>query len=160
MYRGKKRAALQALEGGLTLEEAANAAKTTRTSIFRWRQADPEYAAAVAEAMDKGAELAEDALIQCATRLVLQNPGYQTSMIFLLKNRRPDRWRDVQDRRIEGSLRHQVSLTDEQRQAELEAYMSEVQGDQDTPDEPSASAREAFGATDDPWAEQDDKEST
>ena len=154
----KKKLVVEALEGGLTLDEAAKAAKTTRQTIWRWRKADPEYAAVVGEAMDQGAELAEDALLQCATRKVLENPAYQTSMIFLLKNRRPHRWRDVQDRRYEGNIRHEVSLTDEQRQAELEAYMSEVQGDDDTPEEPQSDTVQPDQAQRDPWSEEDDKE--
>ena len=152
----KKRAVLEALENGATLAQAAAAVKVVPLTVRRWRKADPEFQVAVNEAMELGTELAEDALLQCATRLVLKNPAYQTSLIFLLKNRRPDRWRDVQDRRHQGSFRHEVSLTDEQRRAELDAYISEIEADaeveaqEEGPEGPTASGDEPSAGLHDP----------
>ena len=87
---------LAVLTGGGTLEQAAAAAGASRWALRKWRNADPDFDAACKDAIEAGTDSAEDILSECAGK-ALQDPRYQTSLIFLLKNRRPKVWRDAHD---------------------------------------------------------------
>jgi len=100
----KKDRALACLAAGGLVREAAEFAGVSAETLRRWRHADADYAAAWELAWQDGADQLEDTLQTCAEH-ACHDPRYQTSLIFSLKNRRPDRWRDVQDLRHTGDIR-------------------------------------------------------
>ncbi len=99
----QKDIAIKALVGGLTFAEAAESAGVCRTTIFNWRQNDPDFAAKVHEAHEIGTDKLEDILEKCA-RKAETDPRYQTSLIFGLKNRRPEKWQDRHDIKHAGAI--------------------------------------------------------
>jgi hypothetical protein len=110
----KKRAAfLDALERCGNVTQAAAAAGVERTSMYRVRAADPEFAAKWEEAAELGADALEDEArrrahdgveepLTCARGLILDDYGQpvtvrkysDTLLIFLLKGARPEKYRD------------------------------------------------------------------
>ena len=85
---------LDLLRDGKTYAACAEALGVTRRDLYRMRVADPAFSAACDEAQLVGTDAAEDVLSDCAMNAI-NNPKHQTSLIFLLKNRRPQKWRDV-----------------------------------------------------------------
>nr|DAW68322.1 MAG TPA: terminase small subunit [Caudoviricetes sp.] len=73
---------------GLTDEQIVHNMGIAASTLYQWKKRHPE----IAEALKKGKEVVdyevENALLQKALG------GDTTAMIFWLKNRRPDRWRD------------------------------------------------------------------
>ena len=84
---------LEFRESGAKVTEAAHGAGVVPSTIWRWRQSDPEFASAWEEATCQAREVFEEVLELCANK-ALDDPRYQTSLIFLLKNNRPERWAD------------------------------------------------------------------
>ena len=84
--------AVAVLRRGGSLAEAAKAAGVGRDTLWEWRKKDADFAARAEEAMGLGVEELEDTLTVCAQK-TLTNPAYQKSLIFLLTNRRPDKWK-------------------------------------------------------------------
>lgn len=73
---------------GLTDEQIVHNMGIAASTLYQWKKRHPE----IAEALKRGKEVVdyevENALLQKALG------GDTTAMIFWLKNRRPDRWRD------------------------------------------------------------------
>ena len=90
-----KEAYIESLRQGTTRAEAAEAAKTTTTTIWRWAKEDEEFAKAVEIALESRITVVEDALYKDAT----SESGNQRTIakIFWLKNRGRGKWRDKQD---------------------------------------------------------------
>jgi hypothetical protein len=84
--------ALAVLRRGGSLAEAAKAAGVGRDTRWEWRKKDADFAARAEEAMGIGIDVLEDTLMLCAQK-ALTNPAYQKALIFLLTNRRPDKWK-------------------------------------------------------------------
>jgi AcrR family transcriptional regulator len=84
--------ALAVLRRGGSLAEAAKAAGVGRDTLWEWRKKDADFAAQAEEAMGAGIDRLEDTLTLCAQK-ALTNPAYQKALIFLLTNRRPDKWK-------------------------------------------------------------------
>ena len=80
---------LAALREGAECSEAAKAAGTTRQTVYRWRQADEAFAVAYADAVEQGTEVLESVARKRAVG------GSDTLLIFLLKARRPEKYRDT-----------------------------------------------------------------
>jgi hypothetical protein len=103
-FEHRKKAALLARADAATWKESAKAGGVSVGTVCNWRKADTAFALAWQAASDLGTSTAEDCLEACAKK-ALDDPRYQTSLIFLLKNRRPDTWRDRHD------LRHSMDNT-------------------------------------------------
>ena len=73
--------------GGL-VNESAHVSGVGRATLYRWRDADPEFAAAWEESVDTGTEVLEKVAMKRAV------DGSDTLLIFLLKSRRPEIYRD------------------------------------------------------------------
>ena len=79
---------LKAHEGGATVAEAARCAGIHRSTVYRWREQDPEFAMAWDEARQK---LVEDLEMEAYKRAI---DGSDRMLIFLLKAYKPDTYNE------------------------------------------------------------------
>jgi hypothetical protein len=100
---------LQLLRMGASVGDAAKGAGVCRKTAYNRRAEDPAFAAAWDDAVEVGTDRAETVLAECALK-ARTDPKYQTSLIFLLKNRRPHVWRDVHDLRHTGSIPSEIVI--------------------------------------------------
>lgn len=116
---------LERLSQGSTVTDACKAAKISRATVYRYRDADPEFDAAWSEVHEASTEQMEAEAFRRAVRGV-QKPVYHlgkrvgsirefsdTLLIFLLKARRPDTYRE------------RVSVDDERDRRERQAVERE-----------------------------------
>jgi hypothetical protein len=101
-YKRKKSSFLTALENGETVSSAATALNIKRSDLYCWRQQDPAFDAAWAQAWTSGADMLEEEAIRRAVEgtekpvfrggeIVGHVRDYSDSMLmFLLKARRPE----------------------------------------------------------------------
>ncbi len=85
----KKAAIIEALATGLSVGGACRKAGASRNSYYDWKNADPDFEAAIAEAFEDGCDSLEDAMHADA-----MEPGNFLARVSLLKARRPQAWRD------------------------------------------------------------------
>ncbi len=85
---GARRKVLEALRQGASISGAAKIAGVNRTTVYRWMDKNPRFAKDVADAYDEGTDHLEDVVL----RLALE--GNLGAAIFLLKGRRPQKWRE------------------------------------------------------------------
>ena len=85
---------------GATAPEIANYIGTSIASFDRWTMEHEE----LREALKRGREASDDRVEESLYRNALA--GNTTAQIFWLKNRRPDRWRDVQN--INADVGHYI----------------------------------------------------
>lgn len=78
-------------ERGATDEEMAVAAGIDVRTLYRWKEAHPDFCQALKEKKDLADDFMEDALYKTGMS------GNVTAQIFWLKNRQPKRWRDRQE---------------------------------------------------------------
>ena len=88
-----------ALAEGLSISAACIRADIGRTVYYQWRNADPEFAALADDAIEQGTDLLEDVGLRRATR---PEDASDTMLIFLLKGRRPGKYRDNSKVEISG----------------------------------------------------------
>jgi hypothetical protein len=104
---------------GAIEDEIANELNIGPATLDRWKQKYPEFRCALKAGKDAFDDRVEHSLYQLAIGWN-GNPPNVTACIYWLKNRRKDRWRDVQQ--IEAALGHYVisekPLTEEQWAAE------------------------------------------
>lgn len=114
----KKRAAFltSLIETGGNVSRACEAAGIARQRVYEWRSADADFAAAWDEAVEAGTDELEEEARRRAYEGVDEPVFYQgetcgtvrkysdTLLIFLLKGRRPDKYRD--------SVKHEVGGAD------------------------------------------------
>ena len=100
---------------GYTIDEIAERLQVGRTTVYRWRDAHPEFRNALKEGKDFADGMVEDALYKSAlgfTRTTMREerdaegrvvkvvktaekvPPNATAALFWLKNRQPEKWRD------------------------------------------------------------------
>lgn len=112
-------------ELGATDREMADFFKVTETTFNRWKLAHPEFCASIKVGKEPADDRVEQSLYRKATGYsfaaekifqyegvpvrvdyVEHVPPSDTAMIFWLKNRRPDQWRDKteQDVNLKGDL--------------------------------------------------------
>lgn len=84
----KKTLFLSALSEGFSITGAARTAQFSRATAYRWRGEDAEFAASWDGSLEEGTDVLEDE----AKRRALA--GSDTLLIFLLKARRPDKYKD------------------------------------------------------------------
>jgi hypothetical protein len=115
--RGPERAAerakeklrfLELLAAGSSVIRAAAAVDVARRTLYEWRAKDPEFAQAWDEAWEQGTDFLEQIALDRAEK------GSDLLLIFLMKGRRPGRYRD--------NVRHEVDakLTIDVADARLE----------------------------------------
>lgn len=97
-------AILDALRAGDAIGTACARAGIGRTTLHEWRHGDPELDAAVEDAIEYGTDVLEDVARDRAVR------GSDTLLIFLLKSRRPDKYRERTEQRIVGDDEHPVGV--------------------------------------------------
>lgn len=90
---------LSALSDGKSVASACRSAGIGRSTYYEWRDEDPEFAALTDAAIEDGTDALEDHAHGRATDP--ENPS-DTLTIFLLKARRPNKYRDNQTIRHEG----------------------------------------------------------
>jgi hypothetical protein len=96
---------LNALRSGLTVTRACIEAEVAFSTVHSWRTHDPEFKAKWDEAMEQGTCRLEDAAVDRAVA------GSDRLLIFLLKGRRPEKYRRAPEVNINQSA---VVLTPEQ----------------------------------------------
>src|SRR5438046_2635871 len=84
----KRRKFLEHVADGLSIVKAAAAANVSRQTVYNWRRDDPEFARDWDDAYEAGTDLLEDKAQDRAL------DGSDLMTIFLLKGRRPQRYRD------------------------------------------------------------------
>ena len=99
----KKRASfLAALRRGASIADAARAAGVGRRTVYDWRAGDATFAAQWNDAVETGTDAIEDALLEKAMRM--DDAASVTAAIFLLKARRPEKYRERHQVRQEGGI--------------------------------------------------------
>jgi hypothetical protein len=106
----KRKRFLEFLCAGEPVTRAAAGAGVGRRTVYDWRKADAEFAQAWDEAWEQGTDLLEEVALERAVN------GSDLLLIFLLKGRRPQRYRD--NVRHEVDARLTVSVEDARRQLE------------------------------------------
>ena len=89
-------------EKGGTDKEIAESLGVSPRTFARWKETYPDLWRTLKESKDIADDLMEDSLYE------LGLAGNVTAQIFWLKNRRPERWRDVQ--RIDVNATHKLEL--------------------------------------------------
>jgi len=98
----RKKRFLAVLAAGHSVMTAAEAAGVARQTVYRWRQEDEAFARAWDEAIEAGTDRLEDEALRRAFA------GSDTLLIFLLKARRPAKYRDTHHVQHDGGLRVEV----------------------------------------------------
>ena len=88
---------------GAIEDEIANELNIGPATLDRWKQKYPEFRCALKAGKEASDDRVERSLYQLAIGWNGQPPN-TTAAIFWLKNRRPDRWRDVQQ--LQGGVGH------------------------------------------------------
>jgi transposase-like protein len=87
----KRRRFLSALAGGVSVSAAARAAGLGRSSVYDWRDDDPDFEREWISAEEESVDLLEDAAR--ARALSPQTPGSTACLLFLMTHRRPSVYR-------------------------------------------------------------------
>lgn len=126
-----QRKVLGAVSVGLSLTRAATLAGVSMPTVQRWRRdADESFREALEDARERGTQHLEDAALERATDL--ERPS-DALLMFLLKARRPEVYRERLDVRATGKVERvkRVILQGEVREAmarEVEALQSDEGG--------------------------------
>lgn len=94
MRQRDKSAVLAALEDGKHLLEAAREIKRDPATIWKWRQTDPEFDAAVREHCEENEEARVSAVEETLYRDIIEGKATSTDRIFYLTNRAKTRWKN------------------------------------------------------------------
>ena len=79
---------------GLYIKDIAAKMGISVTTVYDWMNKNPEIAAAIKKGRDKSIDMVENALFKSAIN------GNVTAMIFYLKNRAPERYKDRVEKNI------------------------------------------------------------
>ena len=113
MLAGRKNALVEALAETGNVTRAAKAAEVGRRTHYLWLESDPEYVAAVQDAMERAADKLEEEAVRRAVEGVDEPVHYQGERVdtvrkysdrlleFLLKGARPEKYRERIDHRVE-----------------------------------------------------------
>jgi hypothetical protein len=126
---------LAKLRTGHTVSAAAKAAKVSRSAAYKHREADEVFAGAWDAAIEEGTEILEEEAIRRATRGVKREKGIyhnglrigtdvetrysDTLLIFLLKGRKPDVYRENTTVKHEGQIGIDDGGLSDERRGEL-----------------------------------------
>lgn len=124
----KKVLILEGLAAGLSVTGACTGAGTHRSSYCDWLRTDPDFAARVEDALERGTDTIEDALLADAMK-----PGQWVAKLAIVKARRPARWSDRQQLQVQtieapdtGALRR---MLDDMRSKAVELLALKVSSD-------------------------------
>lgn len=115
----------EALGRGLSRAMAAVELGIHYDTFYQWNRKYPEFAEAVKRGADIADQAVVDALLKSATGHTEQNtyfPPNITAMIFWLKNRRPDEWRDK--REVEQKIKI-TDLTEEELEQRIQVLLAD-----------------------------------
>lgn len=84
---------------GLYIKDIAAKMGISVTTVYDWMNKNPEIAAAIKKGRDKSIDMVENALFKSAIN------GNVTAMIFYLKNRAPERYKDRVDNNINTDIK-------------------------------------------------------
>src|SRR5262249_4189353 len=124
--RGPERAAerakekerfLMLLAEGEPVSRAASAVGVARNTLYGWRKSDAEFSRAWDEAWEQGADLLEAVALERALN------GSDLLLIFLLKGRRPHRYRD----NVRHEVDHRVTVSVEDAREQLLARLNRIE---------------------------------
>ena len=79
---------------GLYIKDIAAKMGISVSTVYDWMNKNPDIAAAIKKGRDKSIDMVENALFKSAIN------GNVTAMIFYLKNRAPERYKDRVDKNI------------------------------------------------------------
>lgn len=143
----KAEAFLAALSDGRSVTSACQVALISKPAAYAWRKEDKDFAAAWDDAVETGTDLLEDEARRRAQDGV-EKPVYQggecvghvreysdTLMIFLLKARRPEKYRERHDVNHGGTVGVEISDARETLQRKL-AGLAAASGEGIVPREP------------------------
>jgi len=112
-----KAAFLKALSQGVSITGSAKAANIDRVTAYRWRDLAEAFAAGWDQALEAGADALEDALTTHAERLTktpeMVDGSNVTAAIFMLKGRRPEKYRENHKHSHEGNVAVSHTATEE-----------------------------------------------
>jgi hypothetical protein len=114
----KEAKVLRRLALGYSVSSACQFARIGRTSYYQWRKDDPAFALAADAAIEEGTDRLED---EAMRRAMQRKEPSDTLLIFLLKGRRPEKFRDNATVRHEGSDGGPLTVTVIRHVAPLEA---------------------------------------
>lgn len=114
---------LAKLRQGYSVAAACKAEKIGRTAYYAWIKSDPEFAAAAEDAIEAGTDLLEDE----AKRRATGPRGSDTLLIFLLKARRPEKYRERQQIDITIELRKKAEKMADQLGVSVDELIAEAQ---------------------------------
>ena len=98
-----------ALSEGLSVTAACQRASISKMAAYAWRNADPEFAAAWENALDAGTDVLEDVALKRA------QDSSDRLIIFLLKARRPEKFKDRAHIDKAETVNINVTVNDQQR---------------------------------------------
>ena len=84
---------------GLYIKEIAAKMGISVSTVYDWMNKNPKIAAAIKKGRDKSIDMVENALFKSAIN------GNVTAMIFYLKNRAPERYKDRVDNNINTDIK-------------------------------------------------------
>lgn len=118
-----KRKFCEALADGASPTKASSAIQIARSTAYYQRGIDSDFAEAWEEALERAADLHEDALHELSVKT--KNVG---AVIFQLKNRRPQKWQDRHDVNVEKhEVRHYVHELGPGAARAIAAHMLELE---------------------------------
>jgi hypothetical protein len=120
---------------GAIEDEIANELNIGPATLDRWKQKYPEFRCA----LKAGKEASDDRVERSLYQLAIGwngNPPNVTAAIFWLKNRRPDRWRDVQQ--IDSQIGHYLLSDHPMSEEQWIAERTVIEGKRVTPALPDA----------------------
>jgi hypothetical protein len=115
----KKDAVIKELGAGGTYTSAAKKAGIGRTTLYAWMKDDQDFNDACMAAEDEGTDILEQEAMRRAAKGVLEpiyHKGEQvgtvrkysdTLLIFLLKGRRPEKFKDHVQHNVKGKIDHE-----------------------------------------------------
>lgn len=89
---------------GLTVEQIAKNIGISTASLYNWREQEPAILEAIKRGRDTCVDLVENALFKSAIN------GNVTAQIFVLKNKRPDSYKDKREDKVEVTP-NEITLT-------------------------------------------------
>ena len=97
---------LASLAEGNSIARAAGDAGIGRTTAYEWREVDEAFAKAWDDAVETGTDSLEDEAVRRA------KAGSDTLLIFMLKARRPEKFKERTSTELSGSvaIRHEEAL--------------------------------------------------
>lgn len=102
-----------ALSQGWSITRACLEAGISNRTYYDWRAASPEFAAEADAAIERGTDKLEDIAMERASRPL---DGSDTLLIFLLKARRPGRYRETTRHELTGPDGKELTVVFSQRQ--------------------------------------------